>query len=69
MNNTTTAMSIEEMRKQHKDQAERRKETELERNLSICNMRYKDGLTLQAIATRYGLTRQRVFQIINETLD
>ena len=69
MNNTTTDMSIEELREQHKNQAEKRKEAELERNLSICNMRYKDGLTYQAIGNRYNLTRERVRQIINSTLE
>ena len=69
MNNTITAMSIEELREQHKNQAEKRKAIEKERNLTICTMRYKDGLTYQAIGNRYNLTRERVRQIINSTLE
>jgi DNA-directed RNA polymerase sigma subunit (sigma70/sigma32) len=38
------------------------------RDLEIVRLRYVDGLTLQAIATRYGLTRQRVEQIVNKPL-
>lgn len=38
------------------------------RDLEMIRLRFIEGLTLQAIATRYGVTRQRVMQIVNKPL-
>lgn len=46
-----------------------KKDSEKARNMTILTLRLKDGLTYQAIGTRYGLTRERIRQIINETLN
>lgn len=60
--------SIEELKDLHLTRVAKRGETVKRRNTEVCKLRYVDGLTLQAIGTRYGLTRERVRQIINETL-
>jgi DNA-directed RNA polymerase sigma subunit (sigma70/sigma32) len=58
--------SIEELKQLHA--IAKTGEATKERNKTIAHLRYVDGLTLQAIGTRYGLTRERVRQIINQTL-
>jgi DNA-directed RNA polymerase sigma subunit (sigma70/sigma32) len=40
-------------------------EKRTERAHAMTKLRYEDKLTLQAIGTRYGLTRERVRQIID----
>lgn len=60
--------SIEELKTKHQEFIANRGERTVERDRTICQLRYVDGLTLQAIGTRYGLTRERVRQIINQTL-
>lgn len=60
--------SIEELKEIHINYKAKSLAEEKERNLAICTLRYKEGLSLQAIGTRHGLSRQRVFQIINKTL-
>ena len=65
---TSTLDELAEMKKQHKEFIAKRGQRTVERDKEICLLRYKDGLTLQAIGTRYGLTRERVRQIINQTL-
>lgn len=59
--------SIEELRTLQA-QAAHERTTRSERDVEMVRLRYVDGLTLQVIATRYGLTRQRVMQIVNTPL-
>lgn len=60
--------TLEQLKEIHREARAKRSELEKVRNMEICQLRYKDGLTYQAIGTRYGLTRERVRQIINQTL-
>ena len=39
-----------------------------ERNLEMIRLRYVDGMTLDAIGKKYGITRQRVNQIVTKPL-
>jgi DNA-directed RNA polymerase specialized sigma subunit len=59
--------SIDELRtlqaKAHND-----RKAKPDRDLEIVRLRYIDGLTLNAIGQRYGLTRQRVMQIVHKPL-
>lgn len=62
-------MDIEEIRKLQADAKQKRVDyinSVPQRNLDIIKLRLVDGLTLQDIATRYGLTRQRVKQIVDK---
>ena len=65
---TSILDELKDLKTQHKEFIAKRGERTKDRDLAICNLRYKDGLTLQAIGTRYGLTRERVRQIIDKTL-
>lgn len=47
---------------------ERKAERRRKREEEILELRHKDKLTLQAIGDRYGITRERVRQIINCSL-
>ncbi len=68
----TTPEGIERYRQAHDLAAKERKENHYmekeereARALAMTKLRYDEKLTLQAIATRYGLTRERVRQIID----
>jgi len=43
-----------------------RSDSKSERNLEILHLYTKEGWTMQAIGDVYGLTRQRVFDIISK---
>jgi DNA-directed RNA polymerase sigma subunit (sigma70/sigma32) len=61
---TTT---IDELRALQQADHERR-HNRTDRDVDIIHLRYVDGLTLDAIGRRYGLTRQRVMQIVHKPL-
>jgi DNA-directed RNA polymerase specialized sigma subunit len=56
---------LQQMKEQH--QAIQRKEREAiqARLKEIATLRFKENMSLDAIGKRYGITRQRVHQIIN----
>lgn len=62
---------IEELRtlqKEYKQRKEAFKKTLPQRKIDILNLRLKDKWTLQAIGDKYGLTRERVRQIVTKPL-
>lgn len=67
-------MNIQHYQKLHKEDQEARQMNKLtpeqreERAQAMVRLRYDERLTLQAIGKRYGLTRERVRQIINAYL-
>jgi len=64
---TTTQTNIDELRDLQAKDHERRT-TRSQRDVEIVRLRYIDGLTYGAIGKRYGLTRQRVMQIVHKPL-
>ena len=64
----TTIQELRELQTQSKFEKEERAKKLPARDVEMVRLRFVEGLTLQAIATRYGLTRQRVEQIVNRPL-
>ena len=67
----TNTINIEELRilkAKHREGATIAKEKLQNRRIEINTLRFKDGLTLQAIGNKFGLTRERVRQILNQPL-
>lgn len=69
MNNmTTTPEQLRDLQTKARIAKEQRIKTVPARDMEMIRLRFIEGLTLQAIATRYNLTRQRVMQIVNKPL-
>ena len=66
--NTVTYAELKTLEEQYKHQKSQRKGAILQRHIEMATLRYKDGLTLQQIADRYGIIRQRAHQILSQPL-
>lgn len=64
-----TETNLEELRKlqaEHKAKKSELIEGIKRRTVEMAELRYKEGLTLQQIADRYGITRQRAHAILKK---
>jgi DNA-directed RNA polymerase specialized sigma subunit len=65
---TTTIEQLRDLQTKAREDKEQKIKEIPARDLEMIRLRFVEGLTLQTIATRYGLTRQRVFQVVNRPL-
>jgi DNA-directed RNA polymerase specialized sigma subunit len=64
----TTPEQLRDLQTKAREAKEQKIRTIPARDMEMIRLRYVEGLTLQAIATRYNLTRQRVMQVVNKPL-
>ena len=64
----TTPEQLRDLQTKAREAKEKKVREVPARDMEMIRLRYVEGLTLQAIATRYGITRQRVMQVVNKPL-